>query len=134
MIRFSAWGHPNITALHDRTLEFTKETDVTPAGDCIIGVKADYDLMKLRKFVQTHPEGMMTISAGGEQVSIHFISNPGFLDSHELVIRKSGFSSRRTLGQHADLSAKDIPDTMRARMSKDETRMTITLGPWETDN
>ena len=37
-IEFS--GHKNIRSLHEKTIEITKESDLTTAGDCIIGVNA----------------------------------------------------------------------------------------------
>ena len=44
-----AKGHENIRGLHKTTLEITKETHLTPRGDCIIGVSAD-------KSMQDFPE------------------------------------------------------------------------------
>ena len=35
-------GHKNIRALHKKTIEITKDSDLTPSGDCIIGVNALY--------------------------------------------------------------------------------------------
>jgi len=34
-------GHPCVTALHPTTLEITRDTGLTPRGDCIVGVAAD---------------------------------------------------------------------------------------------
>ena len=36
-----ARGHPNIRATHKTTLEVTKEKELSPRGDCIIGICAD---------------------------------------------------------------------------------------------
>ncbi|MEX2061000.1 MAG: DUF371 domain-containing protein [Nitrosopumilaceae archaeon] len=35
-------GHENIRSIHKNTIEITKETHLTPSGDCIIGVGAKY--------------------------------------------------------------------------------------------
>lgn len=48
---FFAYGHPNITAKHKTTFEFTKDSELTLAGDCIIGVKADFLLSDIKKFI-----------------------------------------------------------------------------------
>jgi hypothetical protein len=37
-IQFS--GHENIRSNHQKTIEITKESHLTPSGDCIIGVNA----------------------------------------------------------------------------------------------
>ena len=34
-------GHKNILSLHEKTLEITKESDLTINGDCIVGINAD---------------------------------------------------------------------------------------------
>ena len=34
-------GHKNILSLHEKTLEITKEPDLTINGDCIVGINAD---------------------------------------------------------------------------------------------
>ena len=33
-------GHPNIRSNHKKTIEITKDSHLTPQGDCIIGVSA----------------------------------------------------------------------------------------------
>ena len=35
------YGHPNIRAMHEKTIELTKAKDITLRGDCIIGVNAN---------------------------------------------------------------------------------------------
>jgi len=34
-------GHKNILSLHKKTIEITKESELTINGDCIIGTSAD---------------------------------------------------------------------------------------------
>ncbi len=41
---FTAWGHENITANHKRTLEFTKDNELSLEGDCILGVSANFSI------------------------------------------------------------------------------------------
>ncbi|MEM2907042.1 MAG: DUF371 domain-containing protein, partial [Candidatus Odinarchaeota archaeon] len=42
--RLTARGHPNITATHKTTFEFTKEESITIKATCIVGVKASKGL------------------------------------------------------------------------------------------
>lgn len=37
-------GHKNISSLHKSTFEITKDKEITPSGDCIIGVSSNYVL------------------------------------------------------------------------------------------
>ena len=34
-------GHKNILSLHEKTIEITKDSELTTNGDCIVGVGAD---------------------------------------------------------------------------------------------
>ena len=49
-------GHKNILSLHEKTIEITKDSELTVNGDCIIGTNADLackDLPeKLKKKIQ----------------------------------------------------------------------------------
>ena len=50
---FSCYGHENIIAKHKTTLEFTKDSELSSEGDCIVGVKADFSLEEVKKFIKT---------------------------------------------------------------------------------
>ena len=41
---FTAYGHKNILATHKTTIEFTKDKELSLKGNCIVGVRADFDL------------------------------------------------------------------------------------------
>jgi hypothetical protein len=105
---FRAWGHPNIKATHKNTLEFTKEDYVSPEGDCIIGVNADFETDKLREFAKKHKHAKITIRLGGLQEVILAKTNPYFDDDKELVIRLGEYESPRTFAVRADKAAKHL--------------------------
>ncbi|VVB81122.1 Uncharacterised protein [uncultured archaeon] len=105
---FRAWGHPNIKATQKNTLEFTKEDYVTPEGDCIVGVNADFDTAKLREFVKKHKHVKITIRTGGLQEVILAKTNPSFNDEKEIVIRLGEYESERTFAVRADKAAKHL--------------------------
>ena len=50
-MRFTAFGHPNISATHKATLEFTKDTGLTAKGTCVVGIKAAYSLQDFKKLL-----------------------------------------------------------------------------------
>ena len=49
-------GHKNILSLHEKTIEITKESELTTNGDCIIGVGANISCIdlpeKMKKKIQ----------------------------------------------------------------------------------
>lgn len=105
---FRAWGHPNIKATHKNTIEFTKEDYVTLEGDCIVGVRADFDTAKLKQFVKKHKHVKITIKTGALKEIITAKTNPGFVDDKELVIRLGEYASPRTFAVRADKAAKHL--------------------------
>ncbi len=98
---FTVHGHPNIRATHVKTLEFTKDEHLTERGDCIIGIKADFDPAALKQFSKKISViCQLTDPESGEQLQSIFKCkvNPDFNSDHEVVLRKSGFISDRTFG------------------------------------
>lgn len=113
---FNAYSHPNISGTHKTTLEFTKDEEVSLKGDCIIGVRADFDLSEIKKFIKSLKSGKIsiTIKAASKpndisaQETIFAEINPHFNSAKEIVIRKTDFISERTLGIMADKSAFEL--------------------------
>jgi hypothetical protein len=107
---FNCTGHRNITALHRNTLEFTKEKKLNIEGDCIVGVEADFNIKKLKEFVKKNKEKTVrcNISCSGSSDLLRFYLNEDFSHDSEIVIRKTDFLSRRTLGILSDKAAKDL--------------------------
>lgn len=102
---FTATGHPNVRAVHKTTLEFTKDNDLRPEGDCVIAVNANFDAAKLKHFVNSCDRVRITISAGLASDVIEAIANKNFCDDHEIVVRMGEFDSVRTLGIRASKAA-----------------------------
>ena len=50
---FFSFGHPNITAKHKTTLEFTKDKELSLRGDCIIGVNSTFELKEIKKMIKS---------------------------------------------------------------------------------
>jgi hypothetical protein len=116
---FNCDGHSNITARHKTTLEFTKDEELGLAGDCIVGVKADFSLQQLKKFIKKLNNNKITIiietmnninNNSNEKIveKINAEVNPGFDSDKEMVIRKSDFIDGRTFAIRADKASIDI--------------------------
>ncbi len=121
MVIFNIHGHKNILGTHRNTIEFTKESNLTLNGDCIIGVKADFDLHELKALVKKYSKLEIIITV--EDLMEEFIadSNPDFNDEHEIVIRKTDFISERTLGIKADKAVRDLNHKLINKLKNPET-------------
>jgi len=112
-----ARGHPNIRATHPTTLEITKETHLTPRGDCIIAVGADKgarDLSDAFKSAAREPGSIiiMTIEVprAGLSELIRARGHPALTFKHptDMVVRRSAFTCGRTIAVMADKAARDL--------------------------
>lgn len=127
MISFKAFGHKNISATHKNTIEFTKEKELTPKGDCILGVNADFDLAKIKKFIKGKEKLKCRISVDNVEDEFEFIPNKNFNDKKEMVFRLGEFKSGRTLGIRAEKAAKHIKRELVEKMKTPGKKMKIIL-------
>lgn len=117
--KFLAHGHPAVRSNHPTTIEITKESHLTPKGDCVVAINASKGLLdlpnELKKILSsTEGKSRVTLTTGAFQFVIEGSGDPRLTFTHprDLVIRKSGFISNRTLMIHADKAARDIPREM----------------------
>jgi len=129
-----AWGHPNIQATHPTTIMFTKERMVTQRGDCIVAVDADKavaDLSPEFKRALKQPNAKVTIEleVDGQVGQINAYGSPELTLSHpnDLVIRKSEFTSDRTLAVKADKSSGELSRTVVEKLRNPKQQVTLTL-------
>jgi hypothetical protein len=122
MYSFSCYGHKNITASHKTTLEFTKDKDIGRIAHCIIGVNADFSLEKIRKEISKKDSMLITICAKGLKEEIRCLTNKWFN-----VVRKSEFSSERTLGLRGDKASSDLSKELKNKLKDPTLRITVTI-------
>ncbi len=124
--KFHAYGHPNILGTHKTTLEFTKDSELSLKGDCIIGVNADFELEKLEVFIKKSSNKKITIiiEAPDKKIkeTIKAEISPEFSHNKELVIRKADFVSGRTLAIKSNKAAfelnKDLISFLKEKKNK----------------
>ena len=126
---FTSRGHKNILAAHAKTLEFTKDKDVSLQGDCIVGVGSDFALGPLKKLVKMHRRLVMSVKVGKHSESIEFIANKDFSSSREIVLRLSEFNSERTLGVRASKAAAHFSAAMRKKLSDPKAKVVVEISP-----
>ena len=124
---FLTYGHPNITARHKNTLEFTKDKELTKRGDCILGVNSDFDLEQIKRIVSNHKKIKITLKSGNMSEEISADANQGFNDEREIVVRKTGFISKRTLGINADKACVDLDKELISLLKNPESKIYVTI-------
>ena len=128
------WGHPNITARSGRTFEFTKESHLTPRGDCVVGVRADKgarDLVPGFKELARNPSAVITAEVVVDAMRVVVVGrgSPGLSFTHltDLVGRRSSYTCGRTLMVRADRVAGDFPRELVEAMRNPLQRAFVTL-------
>ena len=112
-------GHKNILSLHEKTIEITKDSELSVGGDCIIGTNsglACIDLPeKFKKKIQNPNTTIeFTIVADEHSFSIHGKGSDKLTLKHtsDIVLRKSAFTCSRTIAINCDKASDDIPRDM----------------------
>ena len=109
-------GHKNILSLHKKTIEITKDNELTVNGDCIVGTNSSLACIdlpeKFKKKIQ-NPDTTIafTIIADDYSFSIHGKGSEKLTLKHknDIVLRKSAFVCSRTLAIKCDMASDDIP-------------------------
>jgi hypothetical protein len=131
---FHAYGHPAVLSTHPTTLEITTSHELTHRGDCVVAVKSSGAVRNLPadlKRVLSSPSGRarLRLQTGRFEFTVEGKGDPRLTFSHatDLVVRKSGFISDRTLMIHADKSSMDIPRDMVRLLQDPTSRVTVEI-------
>ena len=131
-IKFS--GHENIRSTHKKTIEITKESNLTPQGDCIIGVNASAscsDLPGLLKEKLQDPKSKVqfSIKVGQHAFIVHGRGHQNLTLTHseDIVIRKSDFVCPRTLAVNCDKTSDLLPREMVTLLQDPKAEGTFTI-------
>ncbi len=121
---FHCLGHKNIRAKHYKTIEFTKDSNLTPRGTCIIGVRADFDVSSLKRL---SGRIKIIVEVNGLLDTFYATINPDFDDEHEIVFRKSNYRSKRTLGFNLDKGANRLNRDIVKLMQNPDQKIKVTF-------
>ena len=131
-IEFS--GHENIRSNHQKTIEITKESHLTPQGDCIVGVNAKSSCADLPDELKTklkNPDSkvLFSIKVGDEDFVFEGKGHPELILSHteDIVIRKSDFICPRTLAVKCDKASDLLPRSMVKKLQNPNTIGLLTI-------
>ena len=123
------YGHPNIRAMHEKTIELTKAKDITLRGDCIIGVNANKACIALSNTIKNklrENNSLIRISLIVDKYIYSFFGyGNSFLiitDKHDIVIRKSEFVCPRTMAIRCNKASSDIPKDLVQLLKDPKTK------------
>ncbi|HSB83249.1 MAG TPA: DUF371 domain-containing protein [Nitrosarchaeum sp.] len=128
------FGHENIRSNHQKTIEITKESHLTPSGDCIIGVNASASCAELptslkRKLQNPNSKVTLSIKVGTHEFNVQGKGHENLTLTHleDIVIRKSAFVCPRTLAVKCDKASDLIPREMISLLQNPKTMGTFTI-------
>ncbi len=131
-IEFS--GHKNIRSNHKKTIEITKESNLTLHGDCIIGVDATSSCADLPQEIKDKlkiPGTKITFSirVGKHEFVLYGKGHPDLILSHskDIVIRKSNFICPRTLAVKCNKASDLLPREMVSLLQDPTTKGIFTI-------
>jgi uncharacterized protein len=131
--RFSAFGHPEVTATHKTTFEITTEKHLSPSGNCIIAVRSEKGAADLsdqfREQMRSPGCRLITeLRCREVEVTVISLSSPNLPLDHQtdLVWRRSSFTCGRTIGLYSDYTAVMLPRELITLLKLGE-RLDITL-------
>jgi hypothetical protein len=131
-IQFS--GHENIRSSHKKTIEITKESELTLQGDCIIGVNASsscFDLpISLKEKLQDSKSNVQfSIKVEDHEFIVEGRGHEDLTLTHtkDIVIRKSNFISSRTLAVKCDKASDLLPREMIKLLQDPKAKGTFTI-------
>ena len=121
-------GHKNILSLHEKTIEITKDSELSLSGDCIIGTNSSLACIdlpeKFKKKIQNSDTAIVfTIVADEHSFSIHGKGSNKLTLKHtnDIVLRKSEFTCSRTIAINCDKASDDIPRIMVKKLQSPKT-------------
>jgi hypothetical protein len=130
-----AYGHENIQATHESTLEITKEKQLSKKGNCIIAVSANKAVTDLsaefkEKLQKENARMTMLIEAGEVAEAVNAFGSPGLIlaDPTDMVVRKSSYICNRTLAIQADKAACDLSRKLVEKLRNPrQVKITLTV-------
>ena len=122
-------GHEQVLSLHEKTLEITKESNLTPQGDCIVGVNSGISCIdlpeKMKEKIQ-NPKSKITFTLKVEKFTFR-IQGQGskkltLKHVSDIVLRKSAFTCSRTIAINCDKASNDIPRDLVSLLQNPQTK------------
>lgn len=123
-VTFRCQGHADIRGTHRKTVEFTRDTEITGRATCVLGVAANFDPHSMIGF---RGPVAITVTAGARTAVLRAVANPGFEPSASLVVRTSTHSTPNTIAVAADAGAADLDRELVGELGGPSVTVTVTV-------
>ena len=108
-------GHKNVSSLHKSTFEITKDVEIGPTADCIIGVDMDDSMLDFPqefkdKIANSNTKILVLLDTPNAHDEIMGFGHEDLTLTHptDIVCRKSDYVCSRTLMIKSSKAARDL--------------------------
>ena len=133
IFKLKSKGHKNVTSLHKSTFEVTKDAEIGPTADCIVGTSADKSMRNFpddfkEKLADSKTKIKVILDTDNGHDEINGFGHEDLTLTHptDIVCRTSDFTCSRTLMIRADKAARDL-DSKLVEDLKNEKIMEVTI-------
>lgn len=133
LFKIQTKGHKNVTSHHKSTFEITKDAEIGPTADCIIGTDMDKGMLDFSdefkdKIANSKTKIIVELKTenGSDEITGWGHENLTLTHPTDIVIRKSDFTCPRTLMINADKAARDLDSNLIEDL-KNEKIMEVTI-------
>ena len=133
IFKLKSKGHKNVTSHHKSTFEITKDVEIGPTADCIVGTSADLSMLDFpdefkAKIADSNTEILVILDSENGHDEIHGWGHENLSLTHptDIVCRTSDFTCSRTLMIRADKAARDLDEKLIDDL-KNEKIMEVTI-------
>jgi 16S rRNA (cytidine1402-2'-O)-methyltransferase len=121
---FVCRGHPNVTATHAKTLEFTRDPEISRRATCVLGVSSSHDD---RALTALRGEVEVVLECDGARDAFTATISPFFLGDSSLVFRRGAGLRGRTIAFDASKTAATIDRDLVTRLQSSDRELTVTI-------
>ena len=126
-------GHKNVSSLHKSTFEITKDIEIGPTADCIIGVDMDNSMLDFPDEFKdkiadsnTNITVILDTENGHDEITGQGHEDLTLTHPTDIVCRTSDYTCSRTLMIKADKAARDLDKNLIEDL-KNEKIMDVTI-------
>lgn len=126
-------GHENVTSHHRSTFEITKDVEIGPTADCIVGVDMDKSMLDFpeefkEKIANSDTKILVVLDTENGHDEIVGYGHEDLTLTHptDIVCRTSDYTCSRTLMIRANKSAADLDENLVEDL-KNEKIMDVTI-------
>lgn len=126
--KIRAKGHKNVTSLHKSTFEITKDVEIGPTADCIIGVNMDNSMFDFpiefkKKIADSNTKITVILDSenGHDEIIGYGHENLTLTHPTDIVCRTSDYTCNRTLMIKANKAACNLNKNLIEDLKKEKT-------------